>query len=206
MCVPAVVVVASHNPAKVAELRRLLEGWGVAQIRGISEFPEVSAPAEDGTTYAENARTKAVSAAAATGLPAVGDDSGLEVDALRGRPGIRSARYGGGGLSNADRVAKLLAELEAVPEERRGARFLAVAVLAWPDGRTVEAPGECRGRIAVAPVGAAGFGYDPVFVYPEIGRTFAEISAADKDRVDHRGHAMRALRDAVLAACPGVGG
>lgn len=202
MCVPRTVVIASRNPGKVAELRRQVGAWGVAEVRGIAEFPDAVEPVESGATYIDNARIKAVGGAAATGLPTLADDSGLEVDALGGRPGVHSARYGGPGIDNAGRIARLLAELDGVPEARRGAAFHAVVVLAWPDGRTIEAEGACRGSIALAPRGSGGFGYDPVFVFPAFGRTFAEVSPAEKARVDHRGRAMAALRERILAACP----
>jgi XTP/dITP diphosphohydrolase len=192
------VVIASRNPGKLAELRSLLSTWGIAEVRGIEEFPGVPEAEEKGASYAENARGKAVVGAGATGLPTLGEDSGLEVDALGGRPGIYSARYGGRGLSDAERVARLLAELEGVPEERRTAVFHAVAVLRWPDGRTVEGAGECSGRIAVAARGSRGFGYDPVFIDPESGITFSEMSQEQKARVDHRGRALRALKKALV--------
>lgn len=200
MRVPRTIVIASRNAGKVAELRALLAPWGVAGVRGIGEFPHAPEPAESGATYSENARIKAVSGAAATQLPTLADDSGLEVDALGGRPGIHSARYGGPGLSNADRIRCLLQELEGTPEEAREAAFRAVVVLAWPDGRVLETTGECRGRIATAPRGSGGFGYDPVFFYPAFGCTFAELRPEQKARVDHRGCAMAALRRALLEA------
>ncbi len=205
MCLPRRLVIASRNAGKVAELRRMLEAWGVPEVHGIAELSDAPEPLEDGATYIDNARIKAVSGAAATGLPTLADDSGLEVDALDGRPGVHSARYGGLGLDDRDRIARLLAELDGVPEVRRGAAFRAVVVLAWPGGRKVAAEGECRGGIAPAPRGSGGFGYDPVFVFPAFGRTFAEVSPAEKARVDHRGRAMEALRVRVLADCLGSG-
>lgn len=196
--IPRTVVIASRNRGKVTELRSLLSTWGIAEVRGISEFPGVPEAEEKGDSYAENAREKAAVGAKATGLPTLGEDSGLEVDALGRRPGIRSARYGGPGLSDADRVARLLAELEDVPEEERTAAFHAVAVLTWPDGRTIEGVGECRGRIALSPRGSRGFGYDPIFIDPDLGITFSEMSQEEKSRVDHRGRALRALRKALV--------
>jgi len=196
--IPKTVVIASRNQGKVAELRSLLSTWGIAEVRGIGEFPGVPEAEEKGASYADNAREKAAAGAAATGFPTLGEDSGLEVDALGGRPGIYSARYGGPGLSDAERVARLLAELEGVPEEERTAVFHAVAVLRWPDGRTVEGAGERRGRIALAPRGSRGFGYDPVFIDPESGITFSEMSQEQKTRVDHRGRALRALHSVLV--------
>ena len=198
LSLPTTVVIASRNRGKVEELRSLLSTWGIVEVRGIGEFPGAPEPDEKGVSYAENAREKAAAGAAATGLPTLGEDSGLEVDALGGRPGIHSARYGGPGLTDVDRVTRLLAELEGIPEERRAAAFHAVAVLSWPDGRTVEGAGECRGRIAFAPRGSNGFGYDPVFIEPESGRTFAEMSPPEKARVDHRGRALGALHGALV--------
>lgn len=201
MCAPRTLVIASRNAGKVAELRRLLVVWDLHEIRGIADFPDASTPEERGDTYTRNARLKAANATAATGLPALADDSGLEVDVLGGRPGIHSARYGGPGLSDRERVVRLLDELAGVPAGRRGAAFRAAVVLVWPDGRTVEAEGVCRGSITTVPRGDGGFGYDPVFFVPELGRTFAEAAAHEKASVDHRGRAMHALRGAVLRAC-----
>jgi XTP/dITP diphosphohydrolase len=204
--VPRTLVIATRNAGKIAELERLLGSGGVDHIRGIGEFPDAREPEEHGESYAENARIKATHAAAVTGLPALADDSGLEVDALGGRPGVYSARFGGPGLSAPERVERLLEELAGVGPERRGAAFRAVVVLAWPDGRVVEAEGVCRGHIARAPRGDGGFGYDPVFLVPEIGRTFAEARPHEKASLDHRGRAIRALHDAVLRACRAVTG
>jgi XTP/dITP diphosphohydrolase len=203
VCAPRTLVIASRNAGKVAELGRLLAAWGIDSIRGIADFSDAPAPVESGASYAENARIKAASAVAATGMATLADDSGLEVDALGGRPGLHSARYGGPGLTDAMRVARLLADLDGVPAPARGAAFRAVVVLAWPDGRTLVAEGACRGRILDAPRGLGGFGYDPVFFDPGLGRTFAEISADEKARVDHRGRAIGALGEALTRACPG---
>jgi XTP/dITP diphosphohydrolase len=153
---------------------------------------------EDGATLRDNARLKARALAAATGEPAVADDTGLEVDALGGAPGVRAARYAGEGATYADNVAKLLRELEAVgargPDRR--ARFRTVALVAWPDGAELAAEGVVEGVIADEPRGSAGFGYDPLFVPVgpgTDGRTFAELSSEEKAAVSHRGRAFRAL-------------
>jgi XTP/dITP diphosphohydrolase len=153
--------------------------------------PEV---VEDATTFLGNARLKAVALAEAGGLPALADDSGLEVDHLDGAPGVWSARYAGEGATDAANVAKLLGALEGVPDAGRGARFRAVVVLRWPDGREVSAEGSVEGRIAHEPRGGGGFGYDPVFVPTEgDGRTFGEMGPEEKHLISHRGRSLRAL-------------
>ena len=196
--IPSRLVLATANPGKMRELHALVGAWGAIEVRSLAEFPDVRLPEETGLTYAENAQLKARAAAAATNLPALADDSGLEVDALAGAPGVRSARYA---PSDAERIARLLAALERI-EDRR-ARFRCVVVLAWPDGRTESAEGVCAGRIAERPDGAAGFGFDPIFVSDELGRTFAAATAGEKGRVSHRARAVRAL-GARLAANSGA--
>ncbi len=150
---------------------------------------------EDGTTFLENARKKAVAVMAASGLPALADDSGLCVDALDGRPGIYSARYAGPGATDADRTAKLLAELAQVPQAERTAQFVCAICVAYPDGRFLEIEEACAGRILPAPRGENGFGYDPVFYVPELGKTFAEATDEEKNAISHRGKALRKLMD-----------
>jgi XTP/dITP diphosphohydrolase len=205
VCWPPVLVVASRNRGKLAEIRALVAPWGVADVRSVADHPCAPEVPETGTTYVENARGKAESAAAATGLPALGEDSGIEVDALGGRPGLHSARYGGPGRTDGDRVMILLRELDGVAPEGRGATFRAAAVLCWPDGRVLATSGECRGMISATPRGAGGFGYDPVFLYPPLGRTFGELGAEEKRRLSHRARALDALHAAVTAACAGGG-
>ena len=131
-----------------------------------------------------------------TGLAAIGDDSGLMVDALDGAPGIYSARYAGEGASNDARIAKLLDNLQGVPEEKRTAKFVSAICCVFPDGREVTVRGECHGRIGFAPMGENGFGYDPVFI-SESGKTFAQLTSAEKDKISHRGNALRKLRAAL---------
>jgi len=190
------LVLATANAGKVRELRTLVGEWGPIHVLSLAEVPPVVMPEETGETYRENALLKARAVCAATNLPALADDSGIEVDALDGRPGVRSARY-----AESERACnvKLLAELAATPPERRTARYRAVVVLVMPDGDVVEAEGTCEGRIADAPRGAAGFGYDPLFVASELGRTIGESSAVEKARISHRARAMRALGDALHA-------
>jgi XTP/dITP diphosphohydrolase len=183
-------VCASANPDKVAEIAALL-GDAVELHPRPADVPDV---VEDAPTLEGNARLKAAAIAAATGQPALADDTGLEVDALGGAPGVFAARFAGERATYADNVAKLLAQLDGVPPQRRTARFRAVALVRWPDGREVSAEGVCTGRIATAARGGRGFGYDPVFVPDECdGRTFAEMSEAEKHAVSHRGRSIRAL-------------
>lgn len=188
--VPARLVLATGNPGKVRELRRLVGEWGPVEVRSLADFPGVVVPEETGTSYEANAALKARGIAVATGLPALADDSGLEVAGLDGAPGVRSARLA---VDDASRTAAVLVALRDLPEPARAARFVCVMLLAWPDGATEAAEGECRGRIADAPAGAAGFGYDPIFVADELGRTFAEATPEEKERVSHRARAVRAL-------------
>lgn len=185
------LVLATRNRGKVRELRDALAGLGLelapADELGLGEPPE-----EWGATYEENALIKAAQVAHATGHPALADDSGLEVDALDGAPGIHSARYGGD-LGDGERIAYLLQRLKRVPTEERGASFVSVLVLATPDGRVQSFRGSCRGVLLHGPRGEGGHGYDPVFWSPELGKTFAEVSEAEKGMVSHRGKALGKL-------------
>jgi len=191
--IPPRLVLATANPGKVAELRVLVAEWGGVEALQLAAFPGVVLPEEHGATYAENAVAKAIAVAAACQLPALGDDSGLEVAALGGAPGVHSARYAGPAADDGARIAKLLGALRARPDAERGARFRCVVALAWPDGRVATAEGECAGAIASAPSGTGGFGYDPVFVADELGETLAAATPADKGRISHRARAVRAL-------------
>jgi XTP/dITP diphosphohydrolase len=194
------MVLATANPDKAREIRDILGEVGLAS--GLVPRPDgVPDVEETGTTLDQNARQKAEAVCAVTGLPAVADDTGLEVDALDGRPGVHSARYAGAGASYADNVEKLLGELERVPASGRTARFATVAVVRWPDGREVVARGEVPGTIAPEARGDGGFGYDPVFV-PDGGggRTFAEMTATEKHELSHRSRAFRALATALRDA------
>jgi XTP/dITP diphosphohydrolase len=177
------LVIASQNAGKLREFERLLPGVALDPL-----LDGAPAPEETGATYAENAAAKARAVAQATGLPALADDSGLEVDALEGAPGVRSARFA---PSDGERIARLLAAMAG--SRNRRARFRCVVVLAWPDGREEQAEGIVDGRIAAAAAGGGGFGYDPIFVADELGVTFAAAGAADKARVSHRARAMRWL-------------
>ncbi|MGH9751865.1 MAG: RdgB/HAM1 family non-canonical purine NTP pyrophosphatase [Blastocatellia bacterium] len=206
-----ILLIATSNKGKVAEIAAMLEGSDCRAI-GLEDLPQLPPPVEEtGTTFVENALIKADYYHAASGLLTLADDSGLEVDALDGRPGVYSARYGSEGMSSDQQIALLLEEMKDTPEEKRTARFVCVVALAGAAGetsdeRTDEAlvgasirprirqtfEGRCEGRIALAPRGAGGFGYDPVFIDAELGRTFAELSPEEKSSRSHRGKALRA--------------
>jgi XTP/dITP diphosphohydrolase len=189
------LLLASRNPGKLAELDRImaaadLTGVQLVGLRDVPPFPE--AP-ETGATFAENALAKARDAVAATGLPAVADDSGIAVDALNGMPGVLSARWAGGHGDDEANLRLVLAQLRDVPDERRGGAFVCAAALVTPGGSEVVVHGEWRGRIIRDPRGTNGFGYDPIFVPEGESRTSAELSAQEKDAASHRGRALRAL-------------
>ena len=194
------VVLASGNAGKLREVRALLAD--LCEVLGLDAFPEVELP-EEGDGYRENAIAKARTAARATGLPALGDDSGLEVAALDGAPGPRSARYGGAGLDSRERNARLLSALAEAPPARREARFYCVAAIAQPDGGVETADGECCGRILAEPHGAGGFGYDPIFQLEGQDRTMAELDPEEKNRLSHRGRAFRRLAPALVEELDG---
>jgi XTP/dITP diphosphohydrolase len=199
------LLLATANPGKLHELRAILAGVPV-ELVGLDDVepgtpPEVE---ETGATFLDNARLKARTYAAWSGLPAIADDSGLEVDALGGGPGVRSARYAGEGASDQENLDKLLKELAGVPPGRRRARFRCAAVLTDPPGvapewREWHVEAAWEGRILDAPRGSGGFGYDPVFLPDGWDRTSAEVDAATKDAASHRGRAFRALRPAIQA-------
>jgi XTP/dITP diphosphohydrolase len=179
-------------------MARLLAGSGarVADLRDLG----IGEPYEEGfATYEENALGKARHYAALAGTVAVADDSGLEVDALGGAPGPLSARYGGPGLDDAGRCQRLLEALRDVPEERRGARYVAVVAIARPDGEARTFRGTCEGRIGRAPRGAGGFGYDPLFIHPPSAATFAEMPEDEKSRLSHRGRALAGLLEFLVS-------
>ncbi|MDP9252378.1 MAG: RdgB/HAM1 family non-canonical purine NTP pyrophosphatase [Chloroflexota bacterium] len=186
------LLIGSGNPGKQREYRELLAGLDLELVVPDDLDPVPPEPDENGRTFAENASHKARAYAAASGLRTVADDSGLEVDALRGAPGLRSRRFFGEDATAAERNTKLLALLEGI--EKRGARFVCVTALALPDGRVELFDGEVRGEIALAPSGEHGFGYDPLFVIAGDGRTMAELPAHEKHRISHRGLAVAKLR------------
>ncbi len=187
-----VLLIGSGNPGKQREWRDLLAGLDAVLVVPQDLDPTPPEPEENGKTFAENAAHKARAYAVATGLRTVADDSGLEVDALHGAPGLRSRRFFGEDATAEQRNARLLALLEGVTA--RGARFVCVAALATPDGRIEFFEGEVRGEIGLAARGSGGFGYDPLFVVAGDGRTMAELSAAEKHSLSHRGRAAAKLR------------
>ncbi len=190
------IVLATKNKGKIEEIKYILKETGIAdavEIHSLSDFPDIPEIAEDGTTFSENARKKAETVAGYTGLTTIADDSGLEVDALNGAPGIYSARFAGEGASDADNIKKLLRLLEGVPKEKRRARFVCMIALATPGGAVKFMEGECRGIISEEERGTSGFGYDPVFIVPEYGKTFAELGADVKNKISHRAVALGKL-------------
>jgi len=187
------LVLGTHNRKKGIELAELVAPWGV-QVRTLADFPDALSVVEDGDSFAANARKKAQQQAAHLQHWVLGEDSGLVVDALGGAPGIYSARFAGPDATDEKNNARLLAELDATPADRRTAHYVCYAVLANPDGVSVaETAGVCHGRILTEPRGTAGFGYDPLFEIPEYHRTFAELGAAVKGCLSHRARALRQL-------------
>jgi len=198
------VLIATKNAGKKAELERILDGLGYTLLMppdlGIDLDVE-----ETGSSYRENALLKAVAFCQASGLLTLADDSGLEVDALDGAPGIYSARYGGPGLDDEGRYRLLLQEMKGIPEAERTARFRCVIALVWPSGRQETVSGVCKGRILSAPRGELGFGYDPVFFVLDQGRAMAELPAEVKNVISHRARAMAFARDILAQASRDAG-
>lgn len=186
-----ILIIASRNPGKTDEIRALLEGFPVS-VRNLNDFGPIPEVEEDGLTFDENAYKKAYYTARMLGFAALADDSGLVVPALGGDPGVHSARYAGPQATDAERCAKLLAALDGRPDRR--AAFECVISLAVPSGPALTYEGRCEGLIAPQPAGANGFGYDPIFYYPPLQKTFAEMSREEKGRVSHRGRALQELR------------
>ena len=188
------VVIASTNPGKIAEVRQIMAGLPLVLVTRdeVGGWPEIE---ETGDTYLANALLKAHAVSAITGLPALADDSGIEVDALGGEPGVRSARYAGEQATDEDNNARLVASLEGIPPQRRGARYRCVAVLVTPDGEEIAGVGSCEGRIGDEPRGSGGFGYDPWFIPEHESRTMAELTAKEKHAISHRGKALRGLAE-----------
>ncbi|MCL5040809.1 MAG: XTP/dITP diphosphatase [Firmicutes bacterium] len=191
-----VLVLATRNEGKVQELKSLLADLPVA-LKSLKEFPDIPTLAEPGPTFAENALAKARTVAGLTGLPTLADDSGLEVDALGGQPGVYSARYAGEGASDAANNQKLLAALAGVPAGKRTARFRSAVVLTLPDGREFLFTGVCQGEVGFSPRGEDGFGYDPLFRVAGLDRTMAELSLEEKNSISHRALALTKMKEAL---------
>jgi len=187
------LLLATNNTGKVKEYRSLLQGipFELVTPKEMGSHMDVE---ETGTTYEENARLKAYALAQESGLLTLADDSGIEVDALDGEPGVISARYAGENASDAERVNYLLAKMKDIPKEKRSARFRCVIAIAQPDGQAEFCEGECKGVITFRPQGTKGFGYDPVFFFPERGKTMAELPFEIKNQISHRGHAAQKAR------------
>jgi XTP/dITP diphosphohydrolase len=196
---PPRLAIATRNAHKLREIGRICAGWPVEWLTvdlHDGPWPDVDEPHD---TYLENALVKARAVAAALGVAAIADDSGIEVDALRGAPGPRSARYAGDDATDAENLAALLGAIATVPDPERTARYRCVAAVAWPDGAETWAEGTCEGRLETAARGSGGFGYDPAFVPEGSDRTMAELADGEKDSISHRGRAFRALGDRLAA-------
>jgi XTP/dITP diphosphohydrolase len=190
---PERLAIASKNPHKLRELGRICHDWPVEWLTVQNHpgpWPDVDEPHD---TYLHNALEKARGVADVLGVPAIADDSGIEVDALDGGPGPRSARFAGEGASDTDNLAKLIRLVAEMEPDARTSRYRCVATIAWSDGRTMHAEGTCEGTLITQPRGDRGFGYDPVFVPQGERRTMAELGDEEKDRISHRGRAFRAL-------------
>ena len=188
-------IIATHNMKKRNELARILEPLGVEVLTAEQAGVELTDVEETGTTFEENARLKSESGCKETGMPCIGDDSGLMVDALDGAPGVYSARYAGDHGNDPANIALLLKNMKDVPDEKRTARFVCTVCCTYPDGREIVVNGTCEGKIGYEPKGDGGFGYDPVFMVGD--KSFAELTAEEKDKISHRGNALKALAKAL---------
>lgn len=184
------ILLATNNAGKIVELRSMIAGLPI-EVCGLADFPDATEVEETGSTFAENARLKAIGYALQTGMTSLADDSGLEVDALGGRPGVLSARYGGEGTSFENKMKMLLSELENADSADRSAQFSCAIAISDEKGSILfESEGICRGRIALSPIGSGGFGYDPIFVPDGYEQTFGELSSAIKQNISHRSRAF----------------
>jgi XTP/dITP diphosphohydrolase len=188
------LLIATNNAHKITEFRRLLSNLGLSIVTPADQDLYLDVD-ESGITFEDNARLKARAFCEASGLPSLADDSGIEVDALEGRPGVYSARYGGDLLDDEGKVRLLLAEMDEIPDRQRTCHYRVALVLAWPDGTENVAEGVCTGTLGREPLGLNGFGYDPVFRIPRFGKTIAELAPEQKDAISHRGQAVRLMAD-----------
>jgi XTP/dITP diphosphohydrolase len=198
---PFELLVATLNPGKRKEIAGLLAGLPV-QVMHLGDLNPMPDCEEDGSSFMENALKKAMHYHRLTGLPTLADDSGLEIDALGGLPGIRSARFAGAGATDADRVRKILGLMEAVPDGQRKARFVCAVAFCRDQQVAFQARESAEGMIIRNPIGDHGFGYDPIFLYPGLGRTFAQLQAEEKSRISHRGKALLRFRDFLFSEAP----
>jgi XTP/dITP diphosphohydrolase len=194
---PEHLAIASRNPGKIREILAICSDWPVGWLTATDDPRRWPHVVETGVTYLENASLKALAVAGALAVPAMADDSGIEVDALRGAPGMRSARFAGQHASDEENLAKLIREIRDVPARERTARYRCVALMATPDGKMTSAEATCEGSLVLEPRGTGGFGYDPIFVAVGETLTMAELPPAEKDLISHRGKAFRALRDLI---------
>lgn len=186
------LVLATQNQDKATEIAAILEGKIDITLKTLSDFPELTLPPETGTSYRDNAIEKALFVAMETGHVALGDDSGLEVDALNGAPGLYSARFAGEQRSYQENRDKVMRLLKGTPPEKRGARFISTLAIVTPEGQVDIVEGVCEGQITTSESGQSGFGYDPIFYYPPLNRTFSDLNAAEKNQHSQRGRAVRA--------------
>ena len=189
-------IIATNNAKKLVELDRILNPLGINAVTARDAGVDLGDVEETGTTFEENALIKAMSAFEKSGFPAIADDSGLMVDALDGRPGVYTARYGGEGLSDKERYMNLLDEMKDIPKDKRTARFVSAICCVLSKDEVITVRGECVGEIAFEPSGEGGFGYDPIFLYE--GESFALLTPEEKDSISHRGKALRLLREELL--------
>jgi XTP/dITP diphosphohydrolase len=187
------ILIATRNQGKVREIRKALAELGF-KIQSLNDLKEAPGMEEDGKSFAENALKKARIYSGIYGKVTIADDSGLEVDILNREPGIYSARFAGKGTSDRKNNQKLLDRMEGIPSSKRGARFKCAIAIVSPQGRETVVEGECRGRIGFREVGNRGFGYDPLFIFSRLGKTMAQLTVEEKNRISHRGKALRKLR------------
>lgn len=195
------LIIATKNMGKLREIKQILSGLDIEILSQAEAGADIEVE-EDGTTFLENATKKATTLVGLTGEPCLADDSGLMVDYLNGEPGVYSARYAGENASDEDRINKLLNALSGVPYDKRTARFVAAMVLAFPGGKAISVIGECGGFIGNLPQGSDGFGYDPIFIVPEYNKSFAQLTAEEKNKISHRGMALEKLRNEIKKLIP----
>ena len=186
------IIIATSNQNKLKEFKALLKDYKVSLL-SLKDFPQIPAVVEDGKSFYENALKKATTVARCTGKLTIADDSGIEVEALGGKPGVYSSRFAGEDASDEENNARLLKELQGIPPDKRGACFKCVLVIAKPEGETAFVEGECRGTIIEELRGHYGFGYDPLFLVPEYNKTFSEITPEEKNKISHRAKALQKL-------------